>query len=144
MRGHPSRLQATDYAYPGTLASSVGAKASLIYVRFRQRGPLRRPSHIYLSAIPSILLPLGLPIYQVPNFLPAYPSVGLALAPLSAIHLFIHLSARLSVGRGLTLAPLSARYLIVGSEARMRVSSVMVDPSSGTFRSQRTSTLKTV
>lgn len=39
-----------------------------------------------------------------------------------------------------TLAPLSIRYLIVGTDARMRVSSVIVLPSSGTLRSQRTST----
>merc|ERR1719453_2202443 len=37
-------------------------------------------------------------------------------------------------------APFSCRYLTVGTDARMRVSSVMVLPSSGTLRSQRTST----
>jgi len=40
-----------------------------------------------------------------------------------------------------TFAPFSTRYLTVGTDARMRVSSVMVLPSSGTLRSQRTSTL---
>merc|ERR1719478_1397980 len=39
-----------------------------------------------------------------------------------------------------TLAPLSIRYLTVGTDARIRVSSVMVLPSSGTLRSQRTRT----
>merc|ERR1719498_27523 len=39
-----------------------------------------------------------------------------------------------------TLAPFSIRYLTVGTDARMRVSSVIVLPSSGTFRSQRTRT----
>ena len=39
-----------------------------------------------------------------------------------------------------TLAPFFFRYSMVGIDARMRVSSVMVLPSSGTFRSQRTST----
>merc|ERR1719261_438454 len=36
-----------------------------------------------------------------------------------------------------TRAPLSTRYLMVSTEARMRVSSVIVLPSRGTFRSQR-------
>ena len=39
-----------------------------------------------------------------------------------------------------TFAPFSIRYLTVGTDARMRVSSVIVLPSSGTFRSQRTRT----
>merc|ERR1719261_2135305 len=39
-----------------------------------------------------------------------------------------------------TLAPASSRYFRVGTDARMRVSSVMVLPSSGTLRSQRTRT----
>merc|ERR1719502_1149016 len=39
-----------------------------------------------------------------------------------------------------TFAPLSIRYFTVGTDARMRVSSVMVLPSSGTFKSQRTRT----
>ena len=39
-----------------------------------------------------------------------------------------------------TLAPLSIRYFTVGTDARMRVSSEMVFPSRGTFRSQRTRT----
>merc|ERR1719478_157811 len=39
-----------------------------------------------------------------------------------------------------TFAPASSRYLRVGTDARMRVSSVMVLPSSGTLRSQRTRT----
>ena len=41
----------------------------------------------------------------------------------------------------ITAAPLSSRYLMVGSAALMRVSSVMfLSASSGTLKSQRTST----
>ena len=40
----------------------------------------------------------------------------------------------------MTRAPASARLEMVGTEARMRPSSVIVVPSSGTLRSDRTST----
>ncbi len=40
----------------------------------------------------------------------------------------------------MTIAPALVRYSIVGMDERIRVSSVMVLPSKGTFRSQRTRT----
>ena len=41
-----------------------------------------------------------------------------------------------------TRAPASRSFASVGTEARIRPSSVILDPSRGTFRSERTSTVR--